>query len=388
MNEYNFEQVEKLRIHELRDYARSVGVSSPTTMNKNALLRRIAEIFESKNIGLTPKTSNDEVDFFELLKSNDISILNKLLDREARSDKREKRYKSETEKGLNLGNEFSFGVAQNEANYSSTSGEDFEGYLDVHPEGYGIVRKNGYMPGSDDVYITEALLTKKGLKKGDFIKGKAKVIIASRPKIMYEVTYIDSVAFETNGEFDKYPYLPLGEKLYLEKNKITLKKGERTYIPSMELSKVMSLASELADENSCSTKIVNFGAVPECAYKSTSKIEVVNIPFNKDEVECLNTIELIVERIKREAEMGKPSVLFLYGFSDILRAFNVAMEGYYGCKRVNAKAIHKMKDILYIAKNAGENIYVNIVCVDKNGVSSDLEEVVNLELLPLLDKRV
>ena len=42
-----------------------------------------------------------------------------------------------------------------------------------------------------------------------------------------------------------------------------------------------------------------------------------------------DAIELIVERVKREVEMGRPCVLFLNNFCDIVRTFNVAIEGFY-----------------------------------------------------------
>ena len=41
---YNLEYIEKLRIHELRDYARKLGVSSPTTMKKEELVEKIKEL--------------------------------------------------------------------------------------------------------------------------------------------------------------------------------------------------------------------------------------------------------------------------------------------------------------------------------------------------------
>ena len=43
MEQYNIEYIEKLRIHELRDFARSVGVNSPTTMKKEQLIEEITE---------------------------------------------------------------------------------------------------------------------------------------------------------------------------------------------------------------------------------------------------------------------------------------------------------------------------------------------------------
>ena len=37
----SLEYIQKLRIHELRDFARQIGVSSPTTMKKEALIEKI-----------------------------------------------------------------------------------------------------------------------------------------------------------------------------------------------------------------------------------------------------------------------------------------------------------------------------------------------------------
>lgn len=402
MNEFSIEQIEKLRIHELRDYARTVGVSSPTTLKKDELLTRISEVFASKNI--TPETTKkeDELDFFELLTSDKSHIFNKLLDRASKGEKKSskptivndntiprdkikvKKVSPSTPYDIPTSPMFSWGIAQGEANYSSDI-DVVGGYLDIHPDGYGIVRVDSYIPNAEDVYIAETLIKKKKLKKGSYVSGKVKAIVIGKPKIMYDIEYYDMDVFKAKYDYEDLVYLPVGEELYLEKNKFSVRKGERLYCRGLDIIDCVNIATELAEENSCCTKVLNFRARPEENYESNDKVEIVNCPFNKTEIESLNSIELIVERVKREVELGKPQVLFLYGFSDIVRAFNVAIEGFYDFSKVNAKAINRIKNILYTAKNTTNNLYVSIVCVDKFGVPADLENIMNLEFLSLFN---
>ena len=48
MNGYNLEYIQKLRIHELRDFARQMGIPSPTTMKKETLIEISALIGQTK----------------------------------------------------------------------------------------------------------------------------------------------------------------------------------------------------------------------------------------------------------------------------------------------------------------------------------------------------
>lgn len=390
VNEYSIEQIEKLRIHELRDYAKTIGVSSPTTMNKDALIEKIKEIFAKKNMGVE---SEKVLDFFELLKSENSSVLNKLLDLEAKSDRREAR--EAKSRGVDYRKidttGFNYSIGQNECLYL-TDAEACEGFLDIHPEGYGIVRKMGYLPSNLDVYVTEALVKKNNLKKGSYIKGKAKVIVASKPRIMYEVTYNEDSANKVITSFDSIPYYPIGENLHLTKSEMEVRKGQRVYACNMTLEDVLKMAGDLSTENNCHVKVVNFRALPEESHIVNPKVEVVNIPFNKTEVEALNTVDLVVERVKREFELGKSNILILYGFSDMLRAFSVAFNlGVYEFgmfSKVNAKAVGKIKNALAIAKHVGPNKYVSVICIDKNGVPGDMKEILEYELLPLFNSVV
>ena len=48
------------------------------------------------------------------------------------------------------------------------------GVLELHPDGYGFLRTNGYLPGTDDIYISNAQIRRFGLKNGDYISGRTR----------------------------------------------------------------------------------------------------------------------------------------------------------------------------------------------------------------------
>lgn len=72
-------------------------------------------------------------------------------------------------------------VRVNEA-YDSTqypveldSGIEAEGILEVMPDGYGFIRSDNYLPGSEDVYVAPSQIRRFGLKTGDILRGNKRI---------------------------------------------------------------------------------------------------------------------------------------------------------------------------------------------------------------------
>ena len=82
MNEYIIECVDKLRIHELRDLSKNVGVASPTTLKKEELIAKITEAMQENSrlemVGALPRKRRG-LDFFSLLMTNNSDILNQMI---------------------------------------------------------------------------------------------------------------------------------------------------------------------------------------------------------------------------------------------------------------------------------------------------------------------
>lgn len=389
---YNLEYIEKLRIHELRDYARKLGVSSPTTMKKEELLANILEIVSVK--GLQNSTTNEKegLDFFALLTAENSAILSDLLDssnKKAKNAMLIKRNPSSDNGVLDLNNmePFAYNIGQNSAEYSSGDIVSLSGYIDIHTNGYGILRYEGFVPSDNDAFFTSALVKKYNLKKGMFISGNAKYVIEGKPRVLYEITDIqDKNALKSAESFEDFAINGLGDELYLDKHELSIKLGERVYINSASLDELVALGYDIVEENSSYVKLINIKAKPEDNVMSNGKLEIINIPFNKTELEVINAVDLVLERVKREFEIGKSNVVIIYNFCEFIRLINSAYDGCYDFSKLNSKTINKIYSLLYTARHYQKDNSCTIVCVDKNGVTRDMQSVMELEFLPLFNK--
>lgn len=403
MNGFNLEYIQKLRIHELRDFARQVGVSSPTTMKKEDLINKIQELIGEDKSKTGEQLSNQApIDFFKLLTSPNSNIINELVaksTKKIKNDDEDKYGNTLVYKKSSVTNpntpyatndyiSFNLQLSQNDTPFGNDVSE-IEGYLDIHPNGYGIVRYNGFVPDSRDAYLTLALIRKYNLKKGDFVRGKVKYILENKPKIMFDIISIDGNADDKNFvSFDDTPYVKYGEEYYLEKfRKFHLAKGERIYIKNMSIEDAVKFGFDIVDENGVNVKLINLKALPEESYKSHQKMQVINCQFNKTEKEAVEAVELVVERAKREFESSKPNVVIIYNFSELIRMYNAAVEGFYTYDKFNAKAINQLSNIMCSAKFYDNKKNISLICIDKNDAGEDVKTLINLEFMPLFNKK-
>ncbi|MDR7580317.1 MAG: Rho termination factor N-terminal domain-containing protein, partial [Armatimonadota bacterium] len=48
------------------------------------------------------------------------------------------------------------------------------GILEIMPEGYGFLRSSGYLPGSEDIYVSPSQIKRFGLRVGDEVLGQVR----------------------------------------------------------------------------------------------------------------------------------------------------------------------------------------------------------------------
>lgn len=408
MNGYNLEYIQKLRIHELRDFARQMGIPSPTTMKKETLIEKLKPLMTKSNTSTPDEKSNmlEGLDFYILLTLPNSNIINELIMKTSDNENNELSYESgdlsntlvmKKSALVNNGTPyahssndfigFNLNVCQNQASYGNEITE-MRGYLDIHPNGYGIVRKDGFFPTANDAYVTLALIKKYGLKKGDWVYGKVKYILENKPRVMYDILSIDNgdkVNYNTN--FDEVPYTKGNDTFYLDKFEMKITIGERLYIKNMSIADAVKLGFDLVDENGVDVKLINLKALPEEYFQSHQKMQIINCAFNKTESDAVDAMELIVERVKREFERNKSNVIIIYNFSELIRMYNVAMEGCYAFDKFNVKALNKLRNIMYTAKYADAKRNVTVICIDKLDVVEDVKTLVSAEFMPLFNTK-
>lgn len=449
MLDNQLEHVDKLRIHEMRDYARKLGIPSPTTMNKDELKEKITDVLMKRESDKTKlkkdnsEENNSTLDYLSLLTSPNLDLLEKVIRKtdacyiESDSDEENNDFfnnlvKTEIKEyvynDINESGSFDFYVCQNPARYFEGD-DEVSGYLEIHPSGYGIIRIHNYLPDEDDVYITYAMIKKYKLKPGEIVQGKVRRILESKPAVMYQVNYVEGIpttpvkvhdgmadipydSYNSKGKnkketsivdtqdvydnsfeisrssksFDEYTYNKLGEEFYLDKFNYKIKRGERQYFNNMDIDDVVKLGYDIVDENSARCKILNLKALPEDCFKSQDKLQIINLPFNRTETELANTVELVVERIKREFENNYENVLIIYNFSEMIRSFNVAVEGFYGSSKYDARAVNKIKNILFSSKYNQKDRSITILCIDKKEIPDDLISLVKSEFFPIFNQ--
>ena len=204
---------------------------------------------------------------------------------------------------------------------------------------------------------------------------------------MFDILSVDNKHDLSVQSFEEVPYNKGNDTFYLDKFEMKITIGERLYVKNMSLEDAYKLGFDLVDENDSCVKLINLKALPEDCFDSHQKMQIINCEFNKTESDVVETIELVLERVKREFESGKSNVIMIYNFSELIRMYNVAMEGCYTFNKYNAQALNKLRNIMYTAKYTDSKRNITIMCIDRAEVAEDVQTIVNSEFMPLFNTK-
>jgi transcription termination factor Rho len=298
---------------------------------------------------------------------------------------------------------------------------EVEGYLDLRDEGYGFLRVNGYLPTPDDVYVSVKQTRQFALRKGDRITG------ASRPATRNEknpaLMRIDQVNGRDPEEArnrptweDLTPLFP-DERLRLEADgdpyNMTARivdllapigKGQRGLIvspPKAGKTSVMKQIVRSIETNNPEVELIVL-LVDERPEEVTDMRrwvkngEVASSTFDRPPEEHTQVAELVLERAKRQAELGTDVVLVLDGITRLARAYNLSapQSGRVMSGGVDAAALYPPKRFFGAARNIEEGGSLTVLATALVETGSRMDEVIfeefkgtgNMELR--LDRRL
>lgn len=399
MSEKNRSFVENLRIHELRDFARKMGVASPTTLNKELLIDFVVERMDEDD--RKKSEAVDESSNIENKKDNDNNIVSILSNEKSSNVNESEEYVNDEDYSVNLENtintdevsdeypteepiDYTIKVGQNYATYN-VGDEDVTGIVSMRPDGYAIVRNEDYIPTNYDPFITQSIVTKFSLQDGLKIRGKVKYIYDDKPKIMYEVLYVEQKK-NPMINFDQFECGAIGGSISLKKFAFKINKGERVYIKNLSFKDTINLACDIVDNNLTNAKVIHIKSMPDGITYTKNGLEVITCLFNKTDMQILDAVELVMKRIKREFENKVPNVLIIYNFGELIRSFNTAIQGFYEIGKFDAKALNRINSVLAMAKYIDEKMNVSVVCIDKGNISSDIQSLMDSYFLPYFNK--
>jgi transcription termination factor Rho len=276
------------------------------------------------------------------------------------------------------------------------------GILDVL-DNYAFVRTSGYLPGSDDVYVSLSMVRKYGLRRGDAVTGQVRQQREGERKEKFNpLVRIDTIngadpeAAKHRVEFNKLTPLYASERLRLETESTNLigrvidiaapiGKGQRGLIvspPKAGKTMIMqSIANSITTNNpECHLMIVLVDERPEevTDFQRTVKGEVIASTFDRPATDHTSVAELAIERAKRLVELGHDVVVLLDGITRLGRAYNLAApaSGRILSGGVDSSALYPPKRFFGAARNIEDGGSLTILATALIETGSKMDEVI------------
>jgi transcription termination factor Rho len=278
------------------------------------------------------------------------------------------------------------------------------GILDVlDAQGYAFVRTTGYLPGSNDVYVSLSQVRKNGLRKGDVIEGAVRQPRDGERREKFnalvrldKVNGLDPEKSIGRPEFAKLTPLYPQDRLRLETdpgNMTTriidlicpIGKGQRGLIVSPpKAGKTMilqSIANAITKNNpECHLMVVLVDERPEevTDMQRTVKGEVIHSTFDHPADDHTTVAELAIERAKRLVEMGHDVVILLDNITRLGRAYNnsAPASGRILSGGVDSTALYPPKRFFGAARNIENGGSLTILAAALVETGSRMDEVI------------
>ena len=275
------------------------------------------------------------------------------------------------------------------------------GTLDIRSQdGYGFLRVNGYLPGSEDVYVPLSMIRRMGLRRGDEIEGTVKLPRDSEKYAALsridKVNGLEPEEARNRRDFkDLTPLYPL-ERLRLEHNPTEIStrimdlmcpigKGQRGLIVSPPKAGKTTLMKQIANAISDNNPEVHLIILltderPEevTDMQRSTKAHVIYSTFDRPSEEHCQVAELTIERAKRLVEYGQDVVVLLDGITRLSRAYNLATpaSGKILSGGVDSSALYPPKRFFGAARNLEEGGSLTILATALVDTGSRMDEVI------------
>jgi transcription termination factor Rho len=273
------------------------------------------------------------------------------------------------------------------------------GILDVL-DNYAFVRTSGYLPGSEDVYVSLTMVRKFGLRRGDAIVGQVRQPREGERKEKFNpMVRIDSVngadpeAARSRIDFSKLTPLYPSERLRLETEPTNLigrvidiaapiGKGQRGLIVSPSKAGKTMIMQSIANSITTNNPEVHLMVVlvderPEevTDFERSVKGEVISSTFDRP---ASTVSELAIERAKRLVELGHDVVVLLDGITRLGRAYNLAApaSGRILSGGVDSAALYPPKKFFGAARNIENGGSLTILATALIESGSKMDEVI------------
>ena len=278
----------------------------------------------------------------------------------------------------------------------------FTGILEIMPDGYGFLRSLGknFSDSQNDTYVSQTQIRRFALRTGDIVTGQVRP--PKEQEKYYALLKIEAINYLPPEEskkralFDNLTPLYPNEQIKLEYSptKLTgrvidlfapIGKGQRGLIVAPPRSGKTEFLKEIAhgitkNHPEIELIVLLIDERPEEVTDMERSVqgEVYSSTFDEPATNHIKVAEIVIEKAKRMAEMGKDVVILLDSITRLARAYNTATpsSGKVLSGGVDANALHKPKRFFGAARNLENSGSLTIIATALIETGSRMDEVI------------
>ncbi len=274
------------------------------------------------------------------------------------------------------------------------------GVLEVVPDGFGFLRCENYLTGSNDVYVSPAQIRRFRLRTGDFIEGNART--QRENERFAALMYVQRVnGFSPEEAIRRIPFDSLtpvypDQRLRLETtpNRFSMRlvdmvapvgKGQRGMIVAPPKAGKTTLLKELANsisQNHPEAELIVL-LIDERPEEVTdmcrsTNAEVIYSTFDELPEHHIKVAEMVLERAQRLVEHKKDVVILLDSITRLARAYNLTIppSGRTLSGGLDPGALHKPKRFFGAARNIEKGGSLTILATALIETGSRMDDVI------------
>lgn len=297
------------------------------------------------------------------------------------------------------------------------------GVLDITDDGYGFLRKERFLPGPDDIYVSQSQIRRFGLRQGDVVTGqirppkdsekyfgllRVEAVNGLDPEVAKQRPHFDNLTPIFPQELLNLETTPTNASQRLINMVAPIGRGQRGLIVSPPKAGKTTILKHIANGITTNYDDVHLivcliGERPEEVTDMirSVKAEVISSTFDEPVEDHAKVSEMALNRAKRLVECGKDVVILLDSITRMTRAYNliVAPSGRTLSGGVDPAALYPPKRFFGAARKIEEGGSLTILAACLVDTGSRMDDVIyeefkgtgNMELVlerRLAEKRI
>ncbi len=274
------------------------------------------------------------------------------------------------------------------------------GILEIMEDGFGFLRQERFLPGPDDIYVSQSQIRRFGLRTGDRVSGQVRppkenekyfsllrveVVNGMDPEVARRRPHFDSLTPIFPRQMLDLETVPNVLSTRLLNLVSPIGRGQRGMIVSPPKAGKTMLLKSIANGITANyadihLMVLLIGERPEEVTDMRRSVngEVISSTFDEEIDNHTKVSEMALERAKRLVESGRDVVILLDSITRLARAYNVAMppSGRTLTGGIDPVALYPPKRFFGAARNIEEGGSLTIIATCLVDTGSRMDDVI------------